>query len=131
MIISISSGFPARSALSSSTVIMPLSISPSTSSRMSREHSPVFRIFLAKFRPFLMFRLSSALHSSVSCEKSSSDFSKRNILISGSSRFKNSDSVSPRPFKNCIMTTYSPSQAFWIARPKAAGDFPWPSPLKI
>ena len=87
-------------AFRSSSVIISFSTSPSTSSRISRSHSPVVSTFLAKPIPLRMFWISSCFFSSGNSTKLPSDFSKRNSLISGSILRKKSESPSPFPFRN-------------------------------
>ena len=128
---SVSSSLASRRFFKSSTVIMLLSINPNSSSKISRSHSPVERTFLAKLIPFLILMISSVFFSSESSAKFKSYFSKRKILISGSSLPKNSESASPFPFKNCMIITLFPKAAIITASPSAAGDFPCPSPLYI
>ena len=97
--------------------------------QISRLHSPVVSTFLAKPIQLRMFWISSCFFSSGNSAKLLSDFSKRNNLISGSILRRKSESSSPFPFRNWMITTLFPSTAACTALPIAAGDLPLPSPV--
>ena len=129
---SVSSPTISISFFSSSAVTMPRSVSPRISSRISTSHSSVCRTFLAKFRPFFIFKFSSSLSLSVRLSYSSGNFSKRNSLISGSRRLKNSSTFSVFfSFRNWITTTLFPSLAALTPFPSAAEVLPIPAPQKM
>ena len=109
--------------------MIPSSRMPRISSRIRILHSPVTSTFFAKFKPLRILILASSFSSSESWSKKIGDFSNRNNLNSGSSRFTISiPSVSMEPFKNCTMMTVFPFKRAVTPRPKALAVFPFPGP---